>query len=143
MIRVFVSTILVLLGAVSIASAGDSYPLDERLSDIANDSVIRRNSSPIQTFHIARFEHSSFRWRVYWPEARLLLWVPEGSSEATIALISEFFDLETGVVNTQKEIGTSTYLVDGDWARGQIEAAIDGRILRVAVVVPERAEDIQ
>jgi hypothetical protein len=88
-------------------------------------------------------------WVVYWPEERKLLWIGDNAAEYPNALadhlplLTEGFDLETGVVNTTEDIGTSTYLVTEEWALSQINIAMSGRVLRVPIKVPNRVEKIR
>lgn len=130
------------------SSAWAQEALERGLSMLANDVALRRNNSPVQTFFIGIYEQPNYgyKWRIYWPEARMLFWVEEGDdrvvSEAPL-LVSKVFDMETGVVNTTGEIGSSTYLNDAAWAREQIKRAMSGRSFTVAVSVAKPAAAVE
>ncbi len=57
-----------------------------------------------------------------------------------LILVTDWIDLETDLVNTVEEIGSSTYLNDEAWAVEYIEKAIAGRKLQVRIRVPGRLE---
>lgn len=116
--------------------------LNRELRNLSQDQGARRNSSPVQTFHIGENKEGNWRWSIYWPEARKLFWIEEttaGSLPNSLSIAAEWFDLETGLVNTREETGSSTYLVDETWARDQIAVATSGRTLRIPISVPDRA----
>ena len=126
---------------VSVAIADTPARLDNQLAELAQNAAIRRNSSPVQTFFVAECEHNDDLKCAYWPEARLLIWIADGTEDDSPAiLLSEFFDLEDDVVNEQAEIGTSNYLVTEDWASQQIATANEGRMVRIRIVVADRAK---
>lgn len=129
---------------VGTSEAHAGRALEAGLGKFATDPELRQNWSPLQTFFIAECGHRHYKWSVYWPEARQLLWIaePEKGSEEVLKrhpiLLTKWFDLEKGVVNTEDEIAGSTFLVTESWVKEQLRCASKGRKFVVPLSIPGR-----
>lgn len=89
---------------------------DRGLEQLARNPMQRRNNSSIQTFfcHEPQSERETDYRYVYWPEARLLLYLPNVDQNdrcwSSMQLVSRSIDLENGVVTNVEDIGGSSYL---------------------------------
>ena len=138
--RLFIVSVATAMLCPSTTLAQES--LDEGLRGLVNIAGLRRNSSPVQTFHIGVVEGGDHRWVVYWPEARRLFWIPEAADVSFFSNLkvgSDMWDVETGLANTQEQIGDRTHIRTEAWALEQIEIAMTGRTLVVNISVPGRA----
>lgn len=116
--------------------------LGDGLKAIANNPKLRTNKSPVQTFFINECKSAVHKWYVYWPEERALLMVAEPVDTLKWAeellMVSDWVNLETHLVNTAEEIGSSTYLETEDVIAQKIACAVRGHSIYIPVLIPGR-----
>ena len=106
------------------------------LSLIINDRA--QNIKGTHHFYIARYEKGSNISYMLWKEGRKL-WIRDmggGYEDSWLAMRmstgGQFLDVDKDVVETQEEVGSSTYLVTRTWMNQKIyDAVIDGDLVTV------------
>ena len=119
--------------------------LDDGLKAIAHNPKLRTNQSPVQTFFVNECKSTIYKWYAYWPEQRVLLMVKEPVDTLKWAeellLVSDWVNLETDLVNTEDEIGSSTYLETEDFIAQKIACSLRGYNIHFPVTIPGRRQD--
>lgn len=127
---------MVFMFTQTVVYAAEGY--HRTLDALAHDVTMRRNHSPVQTFHVQDFQGDAERFFVYWPESRRLISLPIAHSKFNEdwddpSLVARFTDLENGVVNSLDEVGSSTYLETVDFVEDAIRLCLDGEAYVVSL----------
>ena len=137
------SVLLVTSAAETVAQQPNNFLQGLRI--LAEDGVLRRNDSPIQTFHIgSEFALSEERhFFIYWPEARRLFRFPVTASTSEFWLRptlmgDQRIDLEADVVRSIEDFPGSTYLQSTEWTKEKIEDCLNGETVVITIELPER-----
>lgn len=113
---------------VSILNHSGLEALKITLAHIVRDRT--PDAEGTQHFFIAKYEKGSRSSQMLWLEGRKLWMMHIGgeTEESWTGLrypsSGELINLDTGVVDTQEEIGGSTYLTTRDWAADKVYSAV-------------------
>ncbi len=115
--RVVLLTIALLAAAFVQA---DSLPeqFKQGLKSLVTDELILRNQSPVQTFHVGTKDEPR-EIVIYWPENRMVFLcgdmdLSDSRWERLLLACNIPIDLDTDVVRSVEDIGTSNYLLTND-----------------------------
>jgi len=94
------------------------------------------NTKQIQHFFVSKYPEGDNQTYMFWQEEKLLwiMYLGSGDEGSWLGVrypnSGQLIDLSTSVVNTQEEVGGSSYLVTKDWASKHIfDAIIDGDVI--------------
>ena len=148
-----------ILGLVLVALSLSTFVVFSKDSAVVKDSLISIEKNPgythilsslgelvqssakqkVNNFFIARDPEGAKVTYMLWREKRVL-WIlsldgnnaEHWSSVIQFPRASEYIELDTNVVATQKDIGTSSYLVDKPWVSEKIyDAVVNGDIITI------------
>lgn len=110
----------------------------DALKQTLNHIVQERSETPNQTQHffISKYPTGENQTYMFWQEARML-WIMHLGGEDEESWLGvrypssgQLIDLNTSVVNTQDEVGGSSYLVTKEWASHRMfDAIIHGDLI--------------
>lgn len=95
-----------------------------------------QNSKQTQHFYVSKYPEATKQTYMFWPEEKLLWIMHLGADDEDSWLgvrypnSGQLIDLSTSVVDTQQEVGSSSYLVTKEWASKHVfDAIINGDLI--------------
>ena len=104
--------------------------LEAKLLDVVRD----RGLSGTNHFFATRFSDADSQFYLFWREGRAI-WILDGAADLVhwdqllFPRAGAYVDLDSDVVETREDIGTSTYLVDRPWVDSIIAQAVTEGVL--------------
>lgn len=121
---------------VSILNAPGFNHFENTLRSIIKDRA--SDLKGVHHFYVARYDKGSTTTHMLWKEGRKLWILTLGDEKEEHWLAARYpsggqlIDLDSGVVKTEEEVGTSTYLVTQSWANEKVfQAVVNGDLIKI------------